>query len=152
MLWEIHGKPVDPKRFTPFVPLRVLNYYDGPRIFTFHDADDGLCLACWSDEDATHSRFLVVGVTGQIIDDLEGGQMSVREALTQPRLWVVDCDHDGTIAGVWLVAPNDIPEDAQPRPRTMPHRSLERNGGTSLVPSLNERRIELTGRIPELHK
>jgi hypothetical protein len=125
MMWEIKGKPVDPKRFGPFEPLRVLNYYDGPRIFTFNDADDALSLACWSDEDEKHSRFLVVAVTDQIIADLESGLLSVREALAQPRLWVIDWAQDGSLAGSWLVAHRDVPEDSQPRPRTMLHRSLD---------------------------
>jgi hypothetical protein len=124
-MWEIKGKPVDPKRFMPFEPLRVLNYYDGPRIFTFHDADDALCLACWSDEDEKHARFLVVAVTDQIIADLERGLLSVHEALAQPRLWVVDWAQDGTLTGAWLIDLQDVPRDSQPRPRTMLHRSLE---------------------------
>ncbi len=123
MMWEIKGKPVDPKRFMPFEPLRVLNYYDGPRIFTFHDSDDALCLACWSDEDEKHSRFLVVAVNDRIVAELEGGLLSVREALTQPRLWVVDWATDGTIAGAWLVAHEDVPNDSQPQPRMMLHRA-----------------------------
>lgn len=125
MMWEIRGKPVDPKRFAPFEPLRVLNYYDGPRIFTFKDADEALCLACWSDEDEKQSRFLVVAVTDQIITNLESGLLSVREALAQPRLWVVDWAQDGSLTGAWLVAHQDVPEDSQPQPRTMLHRSLE---------------------------
>jgi len=125
MMWEIIGKSVDTKRFKPFEPLRVLNYYDGPRIFTFHDADDALCLACWSDEDEKHSRFLVVAVTEQIIQNLESGLLSVREALAQPRLWVVDWAQDGDLAAAWLVAQEDVPEDSQPHPRTMLHRSLD---------------------------
>lgn len=124
-MWEIKGKQVDPKRFTPFEPLRVLSYYDGPRIFTFNDADDALCLACWSDEDEKCSRFLVVAVTDPIIADLENGLLSVREALAQPRLWVVDWTQGGGLSGAWLVALKDVPEDAQPQPRTMLHRSLD---------------------------
>jgi hypothetical protein len=123
-MWEIKGKPVDPKRFMPFEPVRVLNYYDGPRIFTFNDADDALCLACWSDEDETHSRFLVVPVTDRIIEDLEGGRLSVAEALAQPRLSVVDWAQDGALTAAWLVSPQDVPRDAQPQPGTMLHRSL----------------------------
>ncbi len=124
-MWEIKGKQVDLKRFMPFEPLRVLNYYDGPRIFTFNDADDALCLACWSDEDETHSRFLVVPVTDGIIAHLEDGLLSVREALAQPRLWVVDWSQDGSLAGAWLVDHQDVPVDSQPQPRTMLHRSLD---------------------------
>lgn len=125
MMWQIKGKPIDPKRFTPFEPLRVLNYYDGPRIFTSRDTDDGLCLACWSDEDENLSRFLVVPVSDQIISDLEGGILTVCEALTQPRLWVVDVCHDGTLAEAWISNLDDVPEDSKPQSRTMLHRSLE---------------------------
>ena len=123
-MWEIEGKPVDPKRFMPFEPRRVLNYYDGPRIFTFRDAADALCLACWSDEDEQQSRFLVVAVTDQIVADLEGGLISVREALAQPRLWIVDWTRDGTLSGAWLVSHRDVPEECQPQPGTMLHRTL----------------------------
>ena len=125
MMWEIKGKSVDPERFKPFEPLRVLNYYDGPRIFTFRDEDDALCLACWSDEDEDHSRFLSVAVTDQIISDLESGLLSVRESLAQPRLWVIDWSNHGDLTRAWLIAQADVPEDSQPHPRTMLHRSLD---------------------------
>lgn len=124
-MWEIKGNPVDPSRFIPFEPVRVLNYYDGPRIFTFRDTDGALCLACWSDEDEGQSRFLVVPVNQQIITNLEGGLLSVREALAQPRLWIIDCAWSGTLTGAWLVAHTDVPDDAQPQPRTMLNRSLD---------------------------
>jgi len=125
MMWEIIGVPVDSKRFEPFEPLRILNYYDGPRIFTFHAADDELCLACWSDEDETQSRFLVLPVSERIVSDLEAGLLSVREALAQPQFWVVDTGIEGVIRGAWLVKAIDVPEDAQPQVGTMLHRSLE---------------------------
>lgn len=124
MLWEIQGKRVDPQRFTPLKPIRVLNYYDGPRIFTFQDAGEALCLACWSDEDETHERFLVVAVSDRMIAELEGGLLSVREALMQPRLWVVDLTRDGTPTDAWSVNLAAVPKDCQPEPHTMLHRSL----------------------------
>ena len=124
-MWEVVGKPVSCERFLPFTPLRILNYFDGPRIFTFLDSDDALCLACWSDDDEKVSRFLIVAVTDQIIKDLERGLLSVREALAQPRLWVVDWTQDGVLAGAWLVTEQDVPENVKPQPRTMLHRSLD---------------------------
>ncbi len=56
-MWQITGKQIDAARFAPFEPLRILNFFDGPRIFSFQDTDDALCLACWSDEGETQSRF-----------------------------------------------------------------------------------------------
>lgn len=125
MMWQVNGKPIDPKRFAPFEPLRVLNYYDGPRIFTFEDVDGGLCLACWSDEDENLSRFLVAPVSEKILSDLARGIVTVRESLTQAELWVVDLRHDGILTSAWLVDHKDVPEDSQPQPRAMLHRSLE---------------------------
>lgn len=124
-MWEIKGKSIDANRFTPMEPLRVLNYYDGPRIFTFLDADAALCLACWSDEDESGSRFLAVPMNDALVSDLEGGLLTVREALRQPRFWVIDLNREGTPVSAWLLNPDDVPEDAQPQPRTMLHRSLE---------------------------
>ncbi len=125
MMWQVQGKRIDAKRFGPFEPRHVLNHYDGPRIFTFHDSDEALCLACWSDEGEDRSRFLVVPVSDRIVSDLESGTLTVREALDQPRLWVVDLGFDGTIAEAWLVSPKDVPDDAQPQPGTRLHREAD---------------------------
>lgn len=124
-MWQVNGKKVDNKRFARFEPIRVLNYYDGPRIFTFKDIDDALCLAYWNDEDDTSSRFLVVAVDEQLISDLERGLISVREILTQPRLWTVDWQEQSGVVAVWLIALHDVPEDSLPKSRTMLHRSLD---------------------------
>ena len=124
-MWQIKGKRVDAARFEPFEPLRVLNFCDGPRIFTFHDADEALCLACWSDEDDSHSRFLVVPVSEKIIASVESGERTVRDALDQPRLWIVDVGFDGAVAEAWLVSPKDVPDDAQPQPGAMLHRDRD---------------------------
>lgn len=124
-MWQVKGKQVDTSRFALFEPIRVLNYYDGPRIFTFNDIDDALCLACWNDEDEDSSRFLVVAVDEKIVADLEGGLVSVREVLTQPRLWTVDWQAKKGIINAWLIAIQDVPQDSLPTPRTMLHRSLD---------------------------
>ena len=127
-MWEIKGKPIQATQLASFEPLRILNYYDGPRIFTFLDADEALCLACWSDEDQRRSRFLAAPVNEAIITDLERGLLSVREALDQPRVWAVDLTQEGKVEEAWLIKLSDVPEDAQPQLRTMLHRSLEPGG------------------------
>lgn len=124
-MWRVTGKPVDPKRFLPFEPLRVLNYYDGPRIFTLRDSDGGLCLAVWSEDEDDVSRFLIGELADETVAALEGGALSVRAAMNQPSLWVIDLCGDGTSPGAWQVAPKDVPEDAQPRPGTKLHRQPE---------------------------
>ena len=116
MMWEIRGTPIDPQRFMPFEPLRVLNYYDGPRIFTLVDSGGSLCLACWSDETESRTRFLVVPTTDSIVAALEVGLLCVRDALTNSPLWVVDLSDDGTLSAAWSMTLTDVPEDAQPQP------------------------------------
>lgn len=136
-MWEVRGTPVDAKRFAPFEPLRILNYCDGPRIFTFRDAGDAAYLACWSDEGDGRDRFLVVPVTDAVIADLESGNLTVRDALLHSPMWVVDVGFDAIPIAAWLVAPNDLPDDAQPQPGAMLHRSGEVQSKTATVPPIS---------------
>jgi hypothetical protein len=119
MMWEIQGKQLINDRFTALNPLKVLNYCDGPKIFTCLDSDGELCLACWSDEDEQLSRYVVVPITESIVAELEAGTLSVRDALEQPRCWTVDCAHDGSITAVWSVDLAVYPNDALPQPSVM---------------------------------
>src|SRR5260370_20759082 len=92
MMGPVQGVAVDPARFTPFQPSKVLYDFDGPRTFTFLDTDGELCLALWFDENSEAVRYLVVPFSELLVDRLEQGQISIREALEQPRLRVVDVD------------------------------------------------------------
>ena len=125
MDWEVRGTKVEAGRFAPFAPIDVLVHNDGPRIFTFDDSEGGLCLACWSDEDESASRFIVAPVTPQVVADLQGGLLSTRESLDQARVYLVDVAHSGEPTAAWRVALADIPADASPQPRVMLHRELE---------------------------
>ena len=125
MDWEVRGKAIGPKRFAPFTPIDVLDHYDGPRIFTLTDSDGGLCLACWSDEDNTATRFIVAPVSPQVVTDLKTGLLSVRESLDRARVYLVDVAHSGEATAAWRVELADIPADASPQPRVMLHRELE---------------------------
>jgi hypothetical protein len=51
--------------------------------------------AHWFDESADRVRYLVVPFSPSLLDRLERGQISIRDALDQPRLWVVDVDNQG---------------------------------------------------------
>lgn len=124
-MWQVNGRTLNAERFGTFEPVRILNDYDGPKLFTFWDADGALCLACWSDESPERIRFLVVPVTDADIIELTTGVVTVREALQKPRLWILDIDNDWSLLGAWLVDPVSVPKDAQPQPGVMLHRSLE---------------------------
>jgi hypothetical protein len=115
-MWEVQGTPIESRRFTPFEPLEVLNYYDGPRIFTCLDSDQGLCLACWNDEDEHTSRFVVIPCTHELVERLKQGTISLRQALDQPRIWIMDVNHSGEVAAVVCVSLASIPADSLPKP------------------------------------
>ncbi len=123
-MWQVVGTRVDVALFEPFEPLHVMNSYDGPRIFTLRVAQGALYLACWSDDDEWLSRFLVVPISLTSVAELEAGLLSVRDALRQSHLWVVDLSHDGPVVAAWLVDPDSVPEDAQPERGAMLHRPL----------------------------
>jgi len=124
-MWEVVGKPKDPRLFGCFEPIEVLIWYDCPRTFTMNDQDGDLCLAQWLDEDPETMRFLVVPITSKQIEQLKRGELTLRESLDQPRVYVVDQANNGDVRAVWLTELSDLPQDSLPVPRTMLHRSLE---------------------------
>lgn len=139
-MWTIHGTPTDARRFVPFVPQDVLYEFDGPRIFTLVDADGELNLVYWSDDDENQSRFVVVPTAAGIIDSLRTGEISVFDALNQPRCWACDVSPSGDINQCWRVNFNDLPRDALPAM------------GTMLLPALEPELVDVEGRVRELDK
>ena len=139
-MWTIQGKTVDPSRFQPFEPVNVLYEFDGPRIFTIHDADGELNLAYWSDEDEKVCRYVVVPTTPKLIASLQRGGISVFDALNQPRCWLCDVSTKGEIARCERVDFDAIPRDSLPAI------------GTMLLPSLEPQLVEREGRVRELDK
>ncbi len=121
-MWEVIGQQIDTKRFLPFQPNHVLNDYDGPRIFTFIDTAGQLHLACWSDENETHSRYLVVPTSEKIISELESGKLAVSAALAQSAVYVVDVKPSGVLELATEVRLDTVPADAQPKPGVLLYR------------------------------
>lgn len=119
------SKQVPTVRFEPFVPLRVLCDYDGPRTFTFRDYEGELFLAHWSEEDAEGSRFVVVPFSDHLVHRLEHGLVSVLDALNQPRVYVVECLHDGTVSSAGRLNIDAFPTDALPAKGAMLYADLE---------------------------
>src|SRR6266436_7805507 len=91
------GKPVAKERFEPFIPVDVLDDYDGPRLFTLQDAEGELNLAYWSDQDPKVCRYVVVPTTVKILDALRKGSLIVYDALNQPRCWLCDVTPQGDL-------------------------------------------------------
>ena len=128
-MWNASGKPIDTESFTPFRPHRVLYEFDGPKTFTILDSDRELYLAHWCDEDESIVRFLVVPFSERLVQKLEAGDLTVFDALDQPRIFVVDLGTGGVIRSINRVEWSDIPGEVLPLP------------GVSLRPNLPNRVI-----------
>ncbi len=151
-MWPVSGTPKETDLFGKLEPVQVLGWYDGPRTFTLTDKDGGLCLAHWLDEDRDLVRFIVVPVSTAIMERLERGELTLREGLDQPRVYVVDQENSGAVKAVWLTCLQDLPADALPVPGTMLHRDLEPlvNGAIATLPAVRETTVQLIGSVREL--
>lgn len=140
-MWTISDREIVPSRFTPFSPATVLYAFDGPRIFTVYDTDGEQHLACWSDEDERIIRFIVVPTSDRILGDLRRGDLSVFEALNQPRCWLCDVSQTWDLVRCSRVEFQEIPPDALPSPATLLWRHLDEAGGRATQRSQGEERI-----------
>jgi hypothetical protein len=124
-MWEISGKPTDSSWFPSFDPTEVLYEFDGPRVFTIQDADDELNLVYWSDALDTTCRYIIAPTTATIISALRSGNLSVLDALNQPRCWICDTSPEGSIVNCWRLDFEQIPRDCLPALGTMLFPELE---------------------------
>ncbi len=72
-----------------------------PGIFTFTNQRQEHHLAFWCDGNGQFKRYFVVPFNTSMRDRLIGGRISVREALDQPWLWVVNVDRSGHLSQAW---------------------------------------------------
>jgi hypothetical protein len=123
--WDVNGKDAEADLFEPFSPAEVLFDFDGPRIFTFISQEEELFLAYLFDEEVRTSRYLVVPTSERLIRQMKAGELSVRDALCQPRLWVLDVVSGQRISRSWRTSFESLPDDAIPEPGAMLWPSLE---------------------------
>lgn len=122
MDWQIKGLATDPAYFSRIEIQHVLIELDGPRLFT---AETPLCTALFMlvDEDDQAMRFIVAPTDARIVHQLEQGLITVRSALDQALVWVVEADYAYAPTGVWSITLADLPESVLPQKGVMlwPH-------------------------------
>ncbi|MFO0978654.1 MAG: hypothetical protein U0996_19765 [Planctomycetaceae bacterium] len=111
--------PKDNTTFGNFEPKEVLIWLDGPRTFTLLDQDEQLCLAHWLREVGELWQYVVVRVNDNILRELHDGERSLREALQQPIVYLVDVRPDFSVESAHQTAWESLPQDALPMPGTM---------------------------------
>lgn len=114
MDWSVDGQEYDPGYFRGFEIQGILIDVDGPRLFT---ARIPLCMVLFMlvDEDENTMRYIVVPTSESIVGKLEKGLITVRDALDQPLLWVVDTDFDQQPLVAWSTALARLPECVLPQ-------------------------------------
>lgn len=124
MNWTVTADIFDIEIFKGFAPDEVLYDFDGPRIFTVRNAL-GELLFYLADELDNTARYFVVPTSAKIVEQIKSGASSVREALDQPWVWILDAQFDGTPVNAWKGVLKDIPADALPQPGVMLYPHLE---------------------------
>ena len=114
MDWQVAGITCSTEAFDPIRMEEVLFELDGPRIFTAQSAS-GLLLFYLADESNEALRYLVVPTNERILTRLKTGTCTVRNALAQPWLWVLDCDHHNTPLKCSQTTLDAIPAEVLPQ-------------------------------------
>ena len=126
--WRVPNKPIPVDTFGSLEPERVLIDYGYPVLFTTRNAAAQQLLV-FHVEEATEptyaSRYIAAPTTNAIIDDLERGRPSIREALTHRWLWAIERDAHGALTKADQVEVTDLPDDALPSRNTMISPDLE---------------------------
>jgi hypothetical protein len=122
MDWQVQGLATDPAYFSRIEIQHVLIEFDGPRLFT---AQTPLCTALFMlvDEDDQRMRFIVAPTDARTVQHLEQGLITVRSALDQALVWVVETDYAYAVSEAWNTTLADLPESVLPQKGVMlwPH-------------------------------
>ncbi len=124
MDWKMNAPEFDTEPFVSAQTDEILYEFDGPRIFTA-TSSFGMLLYFLAEEGDEVSRFIVVPTNAQVVERLKCGISSVRDALNQPWIWVVDTAFDGIPQKSWRCTLADVPADVLPKPGVMLWSHLE---------------------------
>lgn len=124
-LWKINAKPWPIETLGEIVPSEVLAAYDGPLTFTFLDAVGNQMFAHLCAAEGDLIRYLVAPTNDRIIHRLKHGFISIRSAIDQPLLWVVDVESGGVVARCWAQKLKDLPPGAVPDSDVMLYPELD---------------------------
>lgn len=118
-LWDPKLPEWPTGNFSTIAVEEVLVTYNGPITFTFRDVVGALMLAhLCDDNDDGVMRYVVAPTSPEIIANLKGGGVSVRVALDQPLVWLLDLSRGALVRG-WALSPSQIPQDALPSREVM---------------------------------
>jgi hypothetical protein len=122
--WTPQGVTEPEGRFREFAPDQVLDWFDGPRLFTIREGDISyLVYLCQETPFAT--RYLVSPTDADRLEALTTGALTVFNALKNPVLWAVDTDSSGNATTARRISWSAIPPGVVPKPHVLLSRALE---------------------------
>jgi hypothetical protein len=125
-LWNVTTASYPSEYFgSVFPPETVLLDYDGPSIFVFRDERGTRILAYACDEDETTNRYIAAPTNPQIIERLQTGVLSIRAALDQPMMWILDTSAAGKVERAWVTTTQELPRDALPEAHVLLYSHLQ---------------------------
>jgi hypothetical protein len=114
-MWSVHGQETDWPKLESLEPERVLDFYDGPRLFTVQTTDGFQLLVYQCDADADTARFILVPTRDELLAKITGNLITLREALTSQNLaWLIEQRGDGTLSRPCVIDLRKLPDDALP--------------------------------------
>lgn len=120
-LWDVTAPHWNGQNFTQVKPLEVLAELDEPLTFTFADSNGSLMLAHLCSEGAGRLRYIVAPTTFRIVHDLKTAARSIREALDQPIVWLLDLGAEAMVCDAWVTTLSGLPEGVVPAPDVLLH-------------------------------
>jgi len=131
----------------------VLVEFDGPQIVVVWGPGGSRRLAIACDEDETAVRWLEAELSASQWGRLFDGLLSLRDALLQPRVWIVDQTHSGKALHGWECSSADLAVEILPEVGALLPTAVRQQfaGGPSVAPvELSERDAAVARGFPTL--
>jgi len=114
--WQPEG-PNESGRFCDLKPIEILDWFDGPRLFTFSEEQVLYLAYAWGEGEKT-IRYLITPTEEQHIRALGHGQISLLDAVKAPVVWALDV-REGKAVSVKRLAWTTVPDSVLPRPHVL---------------------------------
>lgn len=112
-MWTVEAPSFPPWSTAPLDPSEVLYEFDGPLTFTAKFGPFDAIFHKVGFRRGSHF-YLAVETTGETIDALKSGKISVRGALNRQHTWIVETGADLLVKRYWSCSLSSIPEKLLP--------------------------------------
>jgi hypothetical protein len=105
------------EKFSNLHLVADLEYFEGPLLSLYRDDAGKNYLYHWCDVNETHNRWLVVPCSNRAIERFVRTEVTLLELINKPSepfVYCVDINGEGSYDNVWLMSPKYIPENYLP--------------------------------------